>query len=291
MLEKPNKTIITIVLPTSDEESVASIAIKQGTIGHVSSFTPGDFGTLCRALNTGLSEFANVQANPPNDIKSAAKEVEAKTKSNPAKARVKKDKPAGKAPYHFLNVAGKRRELMTMIDPYEVTEKCLKNRKLSFKELADAEEVAQMLVDAGEKRITIVYKNGKTAKVVGEPLATQAVSDDSDTDKTDADENLEDNGSDYPDGIQSDLQGMLYDHLKDVKKTVDIDSEITRVKKHDWTNNLIKQREVKAAIAKHIDDEAEVEVIYELVFKHKHAQAPSGDDLGESGAEKEVASA
>jgi len=289
MSEKPNKTIITIVLPTSDEESVASIAIKQGTIGHVSSFKTGDFGTLCRALNRGLSQFADVQANPPEDIKSAAKEVEAKTKSNPAKARVKKDKPAGKAPYHFLNVAGKRRELMTMIDPYEVTEKCLKNRKLSFKELADAEEIAQLLVKAGEKTITIVFKNGKTAKVIGEDKTQIAKEDKVSVDAVISDQ-AEVKSTDYPDGIEGDTQQALYAHLEVVELVLAIDGEVNKTKKHNWTNNLIKQREVKGAIHKHVDEE-DVEDIYQIFFDIEHAQAPSGDDLGESGAEKEVVSA
>ena len=278
MSEKPNKTIITIVLPASDEESVASIAIKQDTIGHVSSFTPGDFGTLCRALNTGLSQFAAVQANPPEDIKSAAKEV--KVKSTPAKAKVKKDKPAGKAPYHFLNAAGKRRELMTMTDPFEVTEMCMKNRKLSFKELADAEKIAQMLVDAGEKRITIVFKNGKTAKVIGQVDAPQPTVDE--VDKPD------DSPTDgYPEGISNKTQELLCDHFEDIDWVLAIYNEVNQIKKHDWTNNLIKQREVKAAIHKHVKEE-EVEHIYQIFFDIDHQIAPSGDSLSESGAGEAV---
>ena len=265
-------TVITIVLPAAGEEKPASLGIKQGDLGQVSTFAYSDFATICRALNVGLGSFKAVQANPPGDVESAKKTVKPKKTNKTGKAKPKeKDKPAGKAPYHLLNASGKRRELMTMTDPFDVTEKCMKNKKMVFKDLAEAEEIAQMLVVAGEKTITIAFKNGKTAKIIGEDK-TQIAKDDEvsvDAVTSDADDEAEVKSTDYPDGIEGDLQQALYDHLEVVELVVAIEGEVNKIKKHNWTNNLIKQREVKAAIHKHVDED-DVEDIYQIFFDIEH---------------------
>lgn len=262
--EEPQPTVITIVLPPEGDKKPASLTIQQGDLGHMSTFQHDDFAAICRALNSGLGKLLAVQANPPGDVESAAKKVKPKTKvQSKGKAKpAKKDKPVGKPPYHLLNVAGKRRELITMTDPFEVTEKCMKNRKLVFKELTDAEEIAQMLVDAGETRITIVFKNGKTAKIVGEVDEIPSTPDESDS------------SADYPEGIESYTQHALYDHLEDVTLVLAIEAEVKKIKKYDWTNNLIKQREVKGAIHKHVSEE-EVEDIYQIFFDIDHVSNDS----------------
>ncbi len=285
-------TIITIVLPAEGQDNPASIAVKQGNLGHVSTFAYDDFATICRALNTGLGGFNAVKANPPGDVESAQKTIKASKKDKPKPK--KKDKPAGKPPYHLLNASGARRELMTMTDPFDVTEKCMKNKKMVFKELADAEEIAQMLVDAGETRITIVFKNGKTAKVIGEtPSETSSddtsTSDPSEVDTTDA---SADDVMVYPDHIDNETTQALYDHLQDVDLTLAIAEEVGKTKKHDWTNNLIKQREVKGAISKHVDED-KVEAIYEIFFDIEHVASasetdPTDADVAE-GEEKQTA--
>lgn len=282
---KDQPTVITIVLPADGQDNPASIAVKQGDLGHVSTFTYQDFATICRALNTGLGGFNVVKANPPGDVESAQKTVKpSKSKKKDKPKPKKKDKPAGKPPYHLLNASGARRELMMMTDPFEVTEKCMKNKKMVFKELADAEEVAQMLVDAGETCITIVFKNGKTAKVIGQG-ANETSEDDtsapepaiSDTDKADeADETA------YPDGIDNETRKALYDHLQDVDLTLAIDGEVGKTKQHDWTNNIMKQRMVKGAIHKHVGED-KVEAIYDIFFKIDHVptdtSVPSDEEV------------
>jgi hypothetical protein len=281
MTDKSNQgqaTVITIVLSPEGEDNRASLAIKQGELGHVSSFQHSDFANLCRVLNAGLSKFVTVQENPPDDVESVANKVTPKAKLKDKSKSIKKDKPAGKPPYHLLDARGKRRELIVMTDPFDVQEKCLKNRKMVFKDLADAEHIAQLLVDAGEVTIKIVYKNGKTAKVIGKDDVQASL---------DVPEPSDEPSLDYPDGIDDKPQQALYDYLRDVGRVVAIYNEVQTIKKHDWTNNLMKQREVKAAIHKHIDDEAEVEAIYDILFAIDHAPeiTEDGEDPSESSEE------
>lgn len=284
-------TVITIVLPAAGEKKPASLAVKQGDLGHISTFAYSDFATICRALNAGLGSFNAVQANPPGDVESAKKTVKPKKSNKTGKAKPKeKDKPAGKVPYHLLNASGKRRELMTMTDPFDVTEKCMKNKKMVFKDLAEAEEIAQMLVEAGEKTIMIVFKNGKTAKVIGEHKTQIAKDDEVSVDAviSDTDDQAEVKSTDYPDGIESDTQQALYDHLEVVELVLAIEGEVKKIKKHNWTNNLIKQREVKGAIHKHVDEE-DVEDIYQIFFDIEHIASDSeaGEDKDDKAMLKE----
>lgn len=276
--QQSSPTVITIVLPAEGETKPASLAVKQGDLGHVSTFAYKDFATICRALNLGLGSFNTVQANPPGDVESAKKSVKPKSKASKKKNMkpAKKDKPAGKPPYHLLDASGKQRELLMMTDPFDVTEKCMKNKKMVFKDLAEAEEVARLLVDAGEKTITIVFKNGKTAKVVGKETSQMA---EVDAVTSDTDDDVESESTDYPDGIISELQQALYDHLEDVKLVLAIEEEVRTTKKYDWTNHLIKQREVKAAIYKHVDED-DVEDIYQIFFDIDHVASDSeaGED-------------
>jgi len=281
-------TIITIVLSAEGQDNPASLAVKQGDLGHVSTFAYEDFATICHALNTGLGGFNMVKANPPGDVESAKKTVKpSKSKKKDKPKPKKKDKLAGKPPYHLLNASGARRELMMMTDPFEVTEKCMKNKKMVFKALADAEEIAQMLVDAGETRITIVFKNGKTAKVIGE-IASETPSDDTSTpdpselDTTDA---SADDVTVYPDRIDNETTQALYDHLQDVDLTLAIAEEVGKTKQHDWTNNLMKQRMVKGAIHKHVE-EAKVEAIYDIFFKIDYV--PTDTSPSETPSEEEA---
>ncbi len=274
-------TVITIVLPADGQDKSASIAVKQGDLGHVSTFVYEDFATICRALNTGLGSFNTVKANPPGDVESAQKTVKPTKKNKTSKPKPKKqEKPAGKPPYHLLNAAGARRELMMMTDPFDVTEKCMKNQKMVFKDQAEAEEIAQMLVDAGEKTITIAFKNGKTAKVIGEaPMPTS--SEDTISTASTTDDSDESESTDYPDGIESETQQALYEHLEVVELVLAIEAEVNKIKKHDWTNNLIKQREVKGAIHKHVN-EADVEAIYQIIFDIEHVASESETDPTDS---------
>ncbi len=70
----------------------------------------------------------------------------------------------------------------------------------------------------------------------------------------------------YPTSLNSNAKRALYDNLsKDEELTIALDAEIYHIKKDGWRGNIIKEREVKYAIRKHIDDNTEVDRIFELV--------------------------
>ena len=70
----------------------------------------------------------------------------------------------------------------------------------------------------------------------------------------------------YPKSLDSNAKRALYDNLShDEELTIALDAEISHTKKDGWRGNLIKEREVKYAIRKHIDDEAEVDRVFGLV--------------------------
>jgi len=70
----------------------------------------------------------------------------------------------------------------------------------------------------------------------------------------------------YPKSLDSNAKRALYDNLGyDEELTIDLDAEICHTKKDGWRGNPIKEREVKNAIRKHIDDEDEVGCVFDLV--------------------------
>ena len=70
----------------------------------------------------------------------------------------------------------------------------------------------------------------------------------------------------YPKRLNSNAKRALYDNLShDEELTIALDAEISHTKKDGWRGNLIKEREVKYAIRKHIEDEAEVDRVFGLV--------------------------
>lgn len=72
----------------------------------------------------------------------------------------------------------------------------------------------------------------------------------------------------YPAAINSAAKRALFDNLgKDEALAVAVDDDIRRTKKADWRGNLIKERDVRRAIARHISDPTLVEAIFDLVLK------------------------
>ena len=60
----------------------------------------------------------------------------------------------------------------------------------------------------------------------------------------------------------------MFDNLdRDEEVAVKIDAAIRHVKKAGWRGNLIKEREVRAAIRHHVADEARIDAIFDLVKK------------------------
>ncbi|MEM9955266.1 MAG: hypothetical protein AAF846_26905 [Chloroflexota bacterium] len=165
--EEAKPTVITLVLPV-DKTKAATVTVRHGDLGHLSSFVYDDFKDICAALNAGMRAFVEVQANPPKDIQSA--QPVAKKNSKKKKTSKKKDKAKGKAPYRLQDATGQRRTLSKMLDPFELQEKYYKaNPTFKFDSLDEACEVAQILIDAGiEKTMTITYSNGEAVKVLPE---------------------------------------------------------------------------------------------------------------------------
>ncbi len=77
-------------------------------------------------------------------------------------------------------------------------------------------------------------------------------------------------GTSYPTSIDTAAKQALYDNL-DKNKTLAsaIDAEIRKTKKDDWRGNKVKEKEVRNAIRKHIPDEGQVDLIFDLV-KNQH---------------------
>jgi type I restriction enzyme, R subunit len=72
----------------------------------------------------------------------------------------------------------------------------------------------------------------------------------------------------YPSSLGSNAKRALYDNLnKDISLALNIDDEILRTRKDSWRGNRIKEREVKFAIKKHIDNDDLAEEIFEIVKK------------------------
>ena len=74
--------------------------------------------------------------------------------------------------------------------------------------------------------------------------------------------------STYPKSLNSNARRALYDNLgQDEELAVALDAEICHTKKDAWRGNIIKERQVKYAIKKYVDDDEEVKRVFELVEK------------------------
>lgn len=75
-------------------------------------------------------------------------------------------------------------------------------------------------------------------------------------------------GGNYPTSVNSPGKRALFDNLgQDEALALAIDDDIRRTKKADWRGNIFKEREVKRAITRHIDDPALTKLIFDLVVK------------------------
>ena len=73
-------------------------------------------------------------------------------------------------------------------------------------------------------------------------------------------------GTAYPKRLNTPAKRALYDNLgNDETLALTLDSAIRRTKKDGWRGSMIKEREVLYAIHQHVDDEDEVDRIFELV--------------------------
>jgi type I restriction enzyme, R subunit len=71
---------------------------------------------------------------------------------------------------------------------------------------------------------------------------------------------------DYPKTMNTKGKRALFDNLnRDANIALQVDAAILAVRKDDWRGNKQKEKEVKIAIGEHIEDEEEVNRIYEIV--------------------------
>ena len=77
-------------------------------------------------------------------------------------------------------------------------------------------------------------------------------------------------GSHYPPSLTRPAQRALYDNLGNNESlALALDQEIQAVRQDNWRGNMFKERRVRYAIQTHIQDEAEIERIFELVKNQK----------------------
>jgi type I restriction enzyme, R subunit len=77
-------------------------------------------------------------------------------------------------------------------------------------------------------------------------------------------------GATYPKAVDTQARRALYDNLDgDAELALAVDHEIRTTKKDGWRGNRIKEKEVRYAIKRHLDDEAQVDRIFDLAV-HQH---------------------
>jgi type I restriction enzyme R subunit len=77
-------------------------------------------------------------------------------------------------------------------------------------------------------------------------------------------------GAAYPKSLNTLAKRALFDNLgKNEKLALALDEEIRLTKKDDWRGSMIKEREVKYIVTKHISDKAAQEMIFELIRNQK----------------------
>ena len=75
-------------------------------------------------------------------------------------------------------------------------------------------------------------------------------------------------GATYPSAINNAAKRALFDNLgRDEALAVAIDADVMRTKKDDWRGNMFKEKEVKRAIARHLTDLSQIDIIFDLVHK------------------------
>jgi type I restriction enzyme R subunit len=73
-------------------------------------------------------------------------------------------------------------------------------------------------------------------------------------------------GPSYPSTLNTPARRALYDNLgNDEELAIALDNAIRRTKKDGWRGNMVKEREVRYAIYQHVQDEDQVDRIFELV--------------------------
>jgi type I restriction enzyme R subunit len=73
----------------------------------------------------------------------------------------------------------------------------------------------------------------------------------------------------YPSKINTPARQALYDILEDKDLALVMDEDIAYNAEENWIGNILKERKVRNAIKKHLDDDKKVETIFEVVKNQK----------------------
>lgn len=162
-----NKNIITKVSMTIEHQAdgqgnIVTLHASQGEQAILTSFNYQNYDEFCQQLlQQGFIQLAQVVANPPEIDLAPEPEITASPATKVASG-----------PFQ-LEQGGKRRKV-TMFDPFDLQEKYMKNKDLSFESLAEAKEVAQALATNDHQVIRVLGKGKKEVLVINEEVVTEA---------------------------------------------------------------------------------------------------------------------
>lgn len=75
--------------------------------------------------------------------------------------------------------------------------------------------------------------------------------------------------SQYPEGIDTPAKQALYEVLQDVETTIAMEADVAYNVEENWIGNTLKERKVKRAINRHVENEEEAKRILEIVKNQK----------------------
>jgi len=75
--------------------------------------------------------------------------------------------------------------------------------------------------------------------------------------------------SQYPPNINSPAKQAIYEILKDEKITLEVEADVGRNVEESWIGNTLKERKIKHAINRHVDDPKIAEMILEVIKNQK----------------------
>ena len=75
--------------------------------------------------------------------------------------------------------------------------------------------------------------------------------------------------SQYPPNINSPAKQAIYEILKDEKITLEVEADVGRNVEESWIGNTLKERKIKHAINRHVDDPKMAEMILEVIKNQK----------------------
>lgn len=75
--------------------------------------------------------------------------------------------------------------------------------------------------------------------------------------------------SQYPEGIDTPAKQALYEVLKDVEATIAMEADVAYNVEENWIGNTLKERKVKRAINRHVENEEDANRILEIVKNQK----------------------